>query len=545
MPGDTATSGGTTWYALNLSSNSTPTTANANWTALGGGGGSGATALSGLTDVTITTPSSGQVLEWNGGAWVNASVSAGGVTSVFGRTGAVVASAADYASYYGQLSAVNAWLSANTFASTVGISGALTVGSSGIFSGPLSASNFALSGLPDVSISSPSSGQVLEWNGTAWINTTLTFSTALSGLTDVTISSPSSGQVLEWNGSDWVNAAGGGGGFPNPMTTKGDIIIENATPAPDRLAIGNPSSVLMSISGLPSWQNVGVGISTLYSGAGAYVFTVPPNSTTLNILICGSAGGGGTGGSGTGTNPGGGGGGGIGGWMSLIVPSQLLPSSTLYVFLNTGANSYISIANDSGGLVSGNTLAYATFGLVGVNGTPTGAGNGGAGGATPLLTTAKLASLGVPTFNAGQAGGAGASTSTLNNVAPTYGFITPGSGGGRPLNLSPPSNYGATILAFGGNSTVITGQFGGAGALSAGGNGTRGNDGFVYSAGQLLFCGATGGGGGGYSAVLDGNGAPGGDATLSLACGGGGGGAGTTGGTGGAGGSPFCLIIST
>lgn len=37
----------------------------------GGGGGGGATALDGLTDVTITSPSSGQVLKYNGSAWIN------------------------------------------------------------------------------------------------------------------------------------------------------------------------------------------------------------------------------------------------------------------------------------------------------------------------------------------------------------------------------------------------------------------------------------------------------------------------------------------
>lgn len=53
-------------------------------------------SLSGLTDVTITTPTNGQFLEYNGSKWVNASVSPGGVTSVFTRTGAVTATSGDY-----------------------------------------------------------------------------------------------------------------------------------------------------------------------------------------------------------------------------------------------------------------------------------------------------------------------------------------------------------------------------------------------------------------------------------------------------------------
>ena len=45
------------------------------------------------------------------------------VTSVFGRTQAVVASAADYASYYGQLAVNNTWTATNTFALTSGAAG--------------------------------------------------------------------------------------------------------------------------------------------------------------------------------------------------------------------------------------------------------------------------------------------------------------------------------------------------------------------------------------------------------------------------------------
>lgn len=43
------------------------------WATVSGGGGGGASVLDDLTDVTISSPTSGQVLKYNGSAWVNSS----------------------------------------------------------------------------------------------------------------------------------------------------------------------------------------------------------------------------------------------------------------------------------------------------------------------------------------------------------------------------------------------------------------------------------------------------------------------------------------
>lgn len=40
--------------------------------------GSGSTTLSALTDVTLTTPSNGQVLKYNGSVWINGTDNTGG-----------------------------------------------------------------------------------------------------------------------------------------------------------------------------------------------------------------------------------------------------------------------------------------------------------------------------------------------------------------------------------------------------------------------------------------------------------------------------------
>jgi len=77
-------------------------------------------------------------------------------------------------------------------------------------------------------------------------------STNATSLSDVTITSLATGQVLQWNGSGWVNATPSTG-FTNPMTTAGDLLYENATPAPARLGIGTSGEVLTVVGGLPAW----------------------------------------------------------------------------------------------------------------------------------------------------------------------------------------------------------------------------------------------------------------------------------------------------
>jgi len=71
-----------------------------------------------------------------------------------------------------------------------------------------------LDALTDVVITSPSTGQVLKYNGTNWINDTDATGGGggnLDSLTDVVITSPSNTQVLKYNGTNWVNAADAGG----------------------------------------------------------------------------------------------------------------------------------------------------------------------------------------------------------------------------------------------------------------------------------------------------------------------------------------------
>ena len=53
--------------------------------------------------------------------------------------------------------------------------------------------------------------QVLKFNGTKFIPGVASTVAALDDLTDVTTPSPAVGDILQWNGTSWVNAAGSTG----------------------------------------------------------------------------------------------------------------------------------------------------------------------------------------------------------------------------------------------------------------------------------------------------------------------------------------------
>jgi len=57
----------------------------------------------------------------------------------------------------------------------------------------------------DATVTSPVSGDILEHNGTIWVNVTGASPTTLAGQTDVTITSPAEGDYLIRDGTDWKN----------------------------------------------------------------------------------------------------------------------------------------------------------------------------------------------------------------------------------------------------------------------------------------------------------------------------------------------------
>ena len=139
------------------------------------------TSLEELTDVTITSVATNDVLQYNGTAWVNAVISGGG-----GGEGSVTSVAM-------------------TVPTGLSVSGSPIT----------SAGTLAVTYASGYSI--PTTTNQTNWSTAyGWGNhASAGYATALDGLSDVVLTTPSSGQVLKYDGTSWINdtdATGGGGG---------------------------------------------------------------------------------------------------------------------------------------------------------------------------------------------------------------------------------------------------------------------------------------------------------------------------------------------
>ena len=108
-------------------------------------------SLDGLSNVSINTKANNDVLQWNGTAWVNKTLSGAGI-SVVGHTHTTseITNLASYSSF------------ANYFTSSYIIANYSLI-----------THNHTLDSLSNVTITNNTNGEILKWNGTAWINNTL------------------------------------------------------------------------------------------------------------------------------------------------------------------------------------------------------------------------------------------------------------------------------------------------------------------------------------------------------------------------------------
>lgn len=170
-------------------------------------------ALSDLVDVGIVSPTNGQVLTYRLGTWKNETPAASPVLSVFGRTGIITAASGDYNTDLVTEGSTNLYFtnarargvlstnvgSALTYNSTTGRF-TLNAAATGV-DGYLTATDYAYFSAKQASLGTGTTSQYLRGD--------LTWATipagSLAGLSDVSITTPSNGQLLRYQAGTWIN----------------------------------------------------------------------------------------------------------------------------------------------------------------------------------------------------------------------------------------------------------------------------------------------------------------------------------------------------
>lgn len=310
----------------------------------------GATNLDGLTDVTITAAATGEYLRYNGTAWVDDTIKAGDLPTAIDA--AKIADGTISNTEFQYLNNVSSNIQTQLdgkVASNAGITGStktkITYDSKGLVTAGADAN---LDDLGDVVITTPTSSQILSYNGTNWVNTTpstggtvtsvsvvsanglagtvanasttpaITLSTSITGVlkgngtaisaaaagTDyqapVTLTTTGSSGAATFT-SNTLNVPNytlaGLGGFSNPMSASGDTIYGGVSGAATRLA-GNITTTKQFLSqtgngtasAAPSWSTVtksDVGLANVENTA-LSTWAGSTNITTLGTIATGT-----------------------------------------------------------------------------------------------------------------------------------------------------------------------------------------------------------------------------------------------------------------
>jgi len=122
--------------------------------------------------------------------------------------------------------------------------------------------------LSGVSISSAQTNQVLQYNGSNWVNSGIT----LNELSNVSAGSPSSGQILSYNGSNWVPiAAPSGTTNLGTSTSTSNITITSST--------GNNTAIAVATS-----SRAGVLNTTLFNKLNGIETGAQVNPTNISVF---------------------------------------------------------------------------------------------------------------------------------------------------------------------------------------------------------------------------------------------------------------------
>jgi len=220
-------------------------------------------ALNDVSDVTITSASSGQVLKYNGTAWVNAA-DAGGIalTDLSVTTNAAGTAALSYNNSTGVFSYTPPDLSSYLTAETNDLTSAVT-----------------WANVPDANItqSSVTQHQAALSITESQISDLGTYLTGITGenigsLSDVTITSAAAGELLRYNGSAWVNSDPVAGRFSIVNSSSSAYVFTGSGTSSDSnptlyLTRGQTYEFVVNASGHPFYIKTvsGTGTGNAYS----------------------------------------------------------------------------------------------------------------------------------------------------------------------------------------------------------------------------------------------------------------------------------------
>jgi hypothetical protein len=110
----------------------------------------------------------------------------------------------------------------------------------------------------------------------------------LVGLQDVTVTSPTSGQVISWNGTAWVNAAAGAGTVTSVTGTAPVVSSGGTTPAISMAAANTTTNGYLTSTDWNTFNNKGSGTVTSVGGTGTVAgITLTGTVTTSGNLTLG------------------------------------------------------------------------------------------------------------------------------------------------------------------------------------------------------------------------------------------------------------------
>lgn len=143
--------------------------------------------------------------------------------------------------------------------------------------------------MPTVNTTDPKPGFVYDTDTDTWYPLLGIASQSLDSLTDVVITSPSTSQILVYNGANWVN--GGETGDISAVTSGTGITVTNGTGPIPTIAIDTATTVDLSTSQTLSNKNITYTINsqsttsytTVLSDAAAIVTTNNASANTFSI----------------------------------------------------------------------------------------------------------------------------------------------------------------------------------------------------------------------------------------------------------------------